>query len=291
MKYQCNLCPRKCGAIRTESDNIGGFCGMPYKITVALANLYFWEEPCISGKEGSGTIFFSGCQLKCVYCQNSEISHTRFGKQITSQRLAEIFKELIDKGANNINLVSPTPYVPLIIEALDFYKPPVPIVYNSSGYETAETLEILKDYVDIYLLDIKYFNSVNAENYSAAKDYPSVVKLAVNKAVELVGAPRFDKRGMMTSGVIVRHLLLPSATNDAISIMKWVKASNLPVLFSLMNQYTVMPNVPKVINRKVTSREYNKVMSYMQELEIDGYIQEKDSSDIKYIPNFNLLGI
>ena len=264
---------------------------MPYKITVALANLYFWEEPCISGKEGSGTIFFSGCQLKCVYCQNREISHTRFGKQITSQRLAEIFKELIDKGANNINLVSPTPYVPLIIEALDFYKPPVPIVYNSSGYETAETLEILKDYVDIYLLDIKYFNSVNAENYSAAKDYPSVVKLAVNKAVELVGAPRFDKRGMMTSGVIVRHLLLPSATNDAISIMKWVKASNLPVLFSLMNQYTVMPNVPKVINRKVTSREYNKVMSYMQELEIDGYIQEKDSSDIKYIPNFNLLGI
>ena len=291
MKYLCNLCPRRCGAVRTESKNIGGYCGMPYKITAALANLHFWEEPCISGKEGSGTIFFSGCQLKCVYCQNKEISHTGFGKEITPKRLSEIFKELVEKGANNINLVSPTPYVPLIIKALDIYKPPVPIVYNSSGYETSETLETLKDYVDIFLFDVKYFNSDNAKNYSDAENYPSVVKLGVNKAVELVGKPLFDERGIMQRGVILRHLLLPSATNDAISIINWVKESKLPVLFSLMNQYTVMPNVPTPINRKVTNREYDKVLNAMQELGVDGYIQENSSSDIKYIPNFDLSGI
>ena len=264
---------------------------MPYKITAALANLHFWEEPCISGKEGSGTIFFSGCQLKCVYCQNKEISHTGFGKEITPNRLSEIFKELVEKGANNINLVSPTPYVPLIIKALDICKPPVPIVYNSSGYETSETLETLKDYVDIFLFDVKYFNSDNAKNYSDAENYPSVVKLGVNKAAELVGKPLFDERGIMQRGVILRHLLLPSATNDAISIINWVKESKLPVLFSLMNQYTVMPNVPTPINRKVTNREYDKVLNAMQELGVDGYIQENSSSDIKYIPNFDLSGI
>ncbi len=291
MKYLCNLCPRKCGAIRTESHNIGGVCGMSYRLTAALATLHFWEEPCISGKEGSGTIFFSGCQLKCVFCQNKQISHFGFGKEITPNRLAEIFRELAEKGANNINLVSPTPYVPLIIEALDIYKPSIPIVYNSSGYETPETLEMLKDYVDVYLLDIKYFNSLNAKKFSGAEDYPCVVKITVNKALELVGEPIFDKRGIMMRGVILRHLLMPSATNDAIDIMKWVKDNELPVMFSLMNQYTVMPDMPKPINRKVTNREYNKVLEVMQNLEIEGYVQENTSSDIKYIPKFNLSGI
>lgn len=291
MKYLCNLCPRKCGAIRTESENIGGVCGMPYRITAALASLHFWEEPCVSGKEGSGTIFFSGCQLKCVFCQNKQISHLGFGKEISPKRLSEIFKELFEKGANNINLVSPTPYVPLIIEAFDIYKPPIPVVYNSSGYETTETLEMLKDYVDIYLLDIKYFNSLNAKSFSGAEDYPGVVKTAVNKALDLVGEPKFDERGIMTRGVVLRHLLMPSATNDAIDIMKWVKDNELPVMFSLMNQYTVMPDMPKPINRKVTDREYNKVLDAMQILGIDGYVQENTSSDIKYIPKFNLSGI
>lgn len=291
MKYLCNLCPRKCGVIRTETDNVGGVCGMPYRITAALAGLHFWEEPCISGEEGSGTIFFSGCQLQCVFCQNKQISHLGFGKEISTQRLAEIFKELYEKGANNINLVSPTPYVPLIIEALDIYKPPIPIVYNSSGYETPETLEMLKDYVDVYLLDVKYFNPLNAKKYSGAEDYPSIAKLAVNKALEHVGEPTFNERGIMTRGVILRHLLMPSATNDAIEIMRWVKDAKLPVLFSLMNQYTVMPNMPKPINRKVTDREYNKVLEAMQNFGIDGYVQENTSSDIKYIPKFDLSGI
>lgn len=291
MKYLCNLCPRKCGVIRTETDNVGGVCGMPYRITASLASLHFWEEPCISGEEGSGTIFFSGCQLQCVFCQNKQISHLGFGKEISTQRLAEIFKELYEKGANNINLVSPTPYVPLIIEALDIYKPPIPIVYNSSGYETPETLEMLKDYVDVYLLDVKYFNPLNAKKYSGAEDYPSIAKLAVNKALEHVGEPTFNERGIMTRGVILRHLLMPSATNDAIEIMRWVKDAKLPVLFSLMNQYTVMPNMPKPINRKVTDREYNKVLEAMQNFGIDGYVQENTSSDIKYIPKFDLSGI
>lgn len=291
MKYLCNLCPRKCGVIRTETDNVGGVCGMPYRITAALAGLHFWEEPCISGEEGSGTIFFSGCQLQCVFCQNKQISHLGFGKEISTQRLAEIFKELYEKGANNINLVSPTPYVPLIVEALDIYKPPIPIVYNSSGYETPETLEMLKDYVDVYLLDVKYFNPLNAKKYSGAEDYPSIAKLAVNKALEHVGEPTFNERGIMTRGVILRHLLMPSATNDAIEIMRWVKDAKLPVLFSLMNQYTVMPNMPKPINRKVTDREYNKVLEAMQNFGIDGYVQENTSSDIKYIPKFDLSGI
>ena len=264
---------------------------MPYRITAALASLHFWEEPCISGEEGSGTIFFSGCQLQCVICQNKQISHLGFGKEISTQRLAEIFKELYEKGANNINLVSPTPYVPLIIEALDIYKPPIPIVYNSSGYETPETLEMLKDYVDVYLLDVKYFNPLNAKKYSGAEDYPSIAKLAVNKALEHVGEPTFNERGIMTRGVILRHLLMPSATNDAIEIMRWVKDAKLPVLFSLMNQYTVMPNMPKPINRKVTDREYNKVLEAMQNFGIDGYVQENTSSDIKYIPKFDLSGI
>lgn len=264
---------------------------MPYRITAALAGLHFWEEPCISGEEGSGTIFFSGCQLQCVFCQNKQISHLGFGKEISTQRLAEIFKELYEKGANNINLVSPTPYVPLIIEALDIYKPPIPIVYNSSGYETPETLEMLKDYVDVYLLDVKYFNPLNAKKYSGAEDYPSIAKLAVNKALEHVGEPTFNERGIMTRGVILRHLLMPSATNDAIEIMRWVKDAKLPVLFSLMNQYTVMPNMPKPINRKVTDREYNKVLEAMQNFGIDGYVQENTSSDIKYIPKFDLSGI
>lgn len=291
VKYLCNLCPRRCGAIRTENENVGGFCGMPYSITAALANLHFWEEPCISGKKGSGTIFFSGCQLKCVYCQNHNISHLGFGKQITPKRLSEIFKELCDKGANNINLVSPTPYVPLIIEALDIYKPPIPIVYNSGGYENTDTLQMLKDYVDIYLLDVKYFDSVKAKKYSLAEDYPCVVKNVVKKAVDLVGKPFLNEDGIMKRGVIIRHLLLPSATKDAIDVIKWVKEEKLPVIFSLMNQYTVMPKVPNMINRKVTDREYNKVLNVMQELEIDGYIQENSSSDIKYIPNFDLSGI
>ena len=287
----CNLCPRKCNSIRTPTENIGGFCKMPYALSAALATKHYWEEPCISGENGSGAIFFSGCQLRCIYCQNHKLSHQNFGKVITPQRLAEIFKELTIQGAHNINLVSATQFVPLIIEALKIYNPPIPIVFNSGGYELPETLEMLKPYVDIFLFDIKYLNSENAFKYSAASDYPDVAKKAVLYAINMVGEPQYNADGIMQKGVIVRHLLLPSCTNDAISIMRWIKENELPVVFSLMNQYTVMPNVHKELNRKVTKREYQKVVDAMLTLKLDGYVQEKDSSDIKYIPNFNLLGL
>ncbi len=264
---------------------------MPYAITAALASKHYWEEPCISGQNGSGTIFFSGCQLKCVYCQNHKLSHLNFGKVITPFRLAEIFKELIEQGANNINLVSATQFVPLIIEAFKIYKPTVPIVFNSGGYELCETLQMLQPYVDVFLFDIKYFNSENSFKYSAAKDYPDVARQAVLKAVDMVGKPLYNGDGIMQKGVIVRHLLLPSCTIDAIDIMRWVKDKKLPVVFSLMNQYTIMPNVPKEINRKVTKREYDKVIDEMLSLNLDGYVQESSSANIKYIPKFNLFGL
>lgn len=291
MKFRCNLCPRKCNAIRTESDNFGGFCKMPYAITCALADIHFWEEPSISGKNGSGAIFFSGCQLKCVYCQNYEISHNRYGKQITPYRLSEIFKELEMRGAHNINLVSATPYVPLIIEAFEIYNPNIPIVFNSSGYETPETMKMLEKYVDIFLLDFKYYSNKTSMEYSLVPDYVETVKSAIIMAVNIVGSPKYDENDIMQSGVIVRHLLLPSNTNSAIDIINWLKKSGLPIVFSLMNQYTVMPNVPKAISRKVTEREYEKVTKAMLESGIDGYCQEKTSSNIKYVPKFNLLGI
>lgn len=291
MEYTCNLCPRRCNALRTETENQGGFCKMPFTITAALASKHYWEEPCISGQNGSGAIFFSGCQLRCVYCQNHKLSHLNFGKAITPLRLAEIFKELVSAGAHNINLVSATQFVPLIIEAFKIYKPTIPIVYNSGGYELCETLEILRPYVDIFLFDIKYFDNEKAFRYSAAKDYPEIVKNAVLKGIDIVGKPKYNSNGIMQKGIIVRHLLLPSCTNDAISIMRWVKDNNLQVVFSLMNQYTVMPNVPKELNRKVTKREYDKVQEAMLSLNLDGYVQDCDSADIKYIPNFNLFGL
>ena len=292
MNYVCSLCPRNCKAQRTETQNIGGICKAPYAITAARAALHFWEEPCISGEEGSGTVFFSGCQLKCSYCQNFEISHNNFGKAISVKRLSEIFKRLENEGANNINLVSPTPYLPLIREALSLYRPNIPIVFNSGGYEKTETLEEFKDIIDIYLLDFKYFSSSKAEKYSAAGNYPEIAKKAILKASELSGAPKFDDRGIMKSGVIIRHLILPSATNDAIGILEWVKENCPKNLFSLMDQYTVIKGVKeKELLRRVTDREYNKVASKMMELELEGFLQEKSSASKDFIPQFDLSGV
>ncbi len=292
MTYVCSLCPRNCKAKRTDTQNKGGICRAPYMITAARAALHFWEEPCISGKEGSGTVFFSGCQLKCSFCQNFEISHNNFGKGITPERLSEIFKRLENEGANNINLVSATPYLPLIRESLSYYRPNIPIVFNSGGYEKTETLEAFKDIIDIYLLDFKYFTREKSEKYSSASDYPEIAKKAILKATELAGPPRFDDRGIMQSGVIIRHLILPSATNDAISILEWTKENCPQNLFSLMDQYTVIDGVKeKELLRRVTDREYNKVANKMIELGLEGYLQEKSSASKDFIPRFDLSGI
>lgn len=290
---KCNLCPRKCNAQRDDYTNINGFCQMPLLPKVARAQLHFWEEPCISGEKGSGTIFFSGCSLKCVYCQNGKISADNFGKIITVERLAEIFRELEEKGAHNINLVSPTHYIHSIIKALEIYKPSIPIVYNSSGYENVESLKMLSGYIDIYLIDFKYFDNQKALRYSNAPNYCDVVKKALLEAYNQQDECLFEN-GIMQKGLIVRHLLLPQSTNDAIAIFDWVRENLDGAYFSIMSQYVPMNKALSMppINRKVTQREYEKVLDYICGTDFSNvYIQERKSSDEKFIPEFDMEGI
>ncbi len=291
---KCRMCPRQCNAIRTADNNIGGVCAMPENILLARASLHFWEEPSISGKNGSGTVFFSGCPLHCVYCQNADISTNNQGKAVSVQKLADIFKNLEDKGAHNINLVTPTHYVPQIIKALNIYKPNIPIVYNTSGYETTEMLKLLKGYIDIYLFDFKYISNDKARLYSNAADYPDVCKAALKQAYLQHPECLFDQNGIMQKGVIVRHLLLPAATNDAISIFVWVMQNAPNAYFSLMSQYIPLGKAKEmpIINRKITDREYNKVVDYILNSNFENcYIQEKGSASTKFIPDFDFAGI
>lgn len=289
----CNLCPRRCNALRDENQNFGGICAMPQLPKVARAALHFWEEPCISGKNGSGTVFFSGCSLHCVFCQNSDISVRNKGKDVSIKELADIFKKLEDMGAHNINLVTPTHFADSIISALDIYKPQIPIVYNSSGYENVETLKRLKGYVDIYLMDFKYIDSNKAGIYSSADDYPDICKTALYEVYNQQSKPVL-KDGIMQNGVIVRHMLMPQATRDAVAVFDWVR-SNIPnVYFSIMSQYLPLykANDMPIINRKVTRREYDKVTEYILNSGFENcYIQNHTSADKSYIPDFDFTGI
>ncbi len=266
---------------------------MPLLPQIARAALHYWEEPCISGKNGSGTVFFSGCTLRCVYCQNAEISANNHGKVVSAKRLAEIFKELEKAGAHNINLVTPTHFVTSIIEALNIYRPNIPIVYNSSGYENIDTLKMLEKYVDIYLFDFKYMSCERARAYSSAADYPQVCKAAILEAVRQQQNCIFQD-GIMKKGVIVRHLLLPQATREAIEIFDWVRNNAPSAYFSIMSQYVPCGkalNMP-VINRRITAREYNKVIDYISDSGFDNcYIQQRSSASEDYIPSFDLTGI
>lgn len=265
---------------------------MPLFPRLARAGLHYWEEPCISGEGGSGTIFFSGCSLRCVYCQNFEISHKNFGKTVSIERLAEIFKELEDKGAENINLVNPTHYIHAIREALNIYKPSIPIVYNTSGYENADDLREFP--VDIYLFDLKYCDDEKSLRYSAAGDYFGVATNALMTVYKMLGKPQFDERGIMQNGIIVRHLLLPSSTNDAIRIIDWCEKHCPEVIFSLMAQYTPYGKAMehKQLGRKITSREYDKVCDHLSNKKFfDIYVQERKSATEDFIPPFNLEGI
>ncbi len=289
----CNLCPRKCNALRTDFENENGFCKAPLLPKIARAGLHFWEEPSISGKNGSGTVFFSGCSLNCVYCQNSDISHKNHGKIVSYEHLAEIFKELEDKGAHNINLVTPTHYIHAIKKALQIYKPNIPIVYNSGGYDSVEALKTLSGYIDIYLMDLKYLSSQKADRYSLASDYPEIATNAIKEAYRQVSSCEF-KDGIMQKGIIIRHLLLPSATKDAIDIFNWVKENTPSAYFSIMSQYTPLanPDTFSEINRKVTKREYEKVINHICNSDFENcYIQERSSSSTNYIPKFNLEGV
>ena len=262
---------------------------MPYLPKIARADLHFWEEPCISGKNGSGTIFFSGCTLRCVYCQNFEISHKGNGKIITVEELADIMRKLEQRGAHNINFVNPTHYFHIIKEALKIYKPKIPLVCNSSGYELESNIK--EDIFDIYLFDLKYVSGQKSLKYSGVADYFDVASKAITTAYKLKGAPKIDSNGIMHSGVIIRHLVLPLSTNEAISVIDWFCENTQDAYLSIMAQYVPCGNAEKhkEINRKITKREYEKVLDYLCSKDIKNiYIQDRISSDTKFIPDFNL---
>ncbi len=289
---KCNLCPRKCNAQRSENDNVDGFCRMPYSPVIARAALHFGEEPCISGERGSGTIFFSGCNLKCVFCQNYEISSLGVGEKITDYRLAEIMRELEQKGAHNINFVNPSHYVSAINNALKLYRPNIPLVYNSSGYDSLEVIE--NDIFDIYLLDLKYISEERSLKYSGVADYFSVASNVIKTAYKHTAECVFDNNGLMQKGLIVRHLIMPLATNEAINIIDWFVNNTPNAYFSLMSQFTPYGkcNEYKEINRRITKREYNKVCDYLISKNISNvYLQDLSSASKKFIPEFNGFGV
>ena len=292
----CRLCPRECKVDRRAGKT--GFCGMTSEVMAARAALHFWEEPCISGTEGSGAVFFSGCTLRCVFCQNHEIAAGAVGKPVTEERLSRILLELQEKGANNINLVTATQFLPTVIPALQHAKKmglTIPIVYNTGGYEKVETLRLLEELVDIWLPDCKYRSAELAARYSRAADYPETVKTALAEMVRQTGAPLFDRRGMMKKGVIVRHLVLPGCVSDSKDVLEylWDTFGN-QIYVSIMSQYTPLPHVAAYpeINRKVTDEEYEEIVDYARFLGMSQvYIQEGGCVGESFIPPFNYEGI
>jgi putative pyruvate formate lyase activating enzyme len=275
-----------------------GYCKVDCELVVARAALHMWEEPCISGEEGSGTVFFSGCSLGCVYCQNFNIANGMAGKQISIERLSEIFLELEQKRANNINLVTPSHYVPQIIEAIGLAREKglsIPIVYNSSAYEKVDTLRLLEGYVDIYLPDLKYRDPEAARLYSKAEDYFEYAAKAIEEMVRQVGCAKFDGRGMMRKGVIVRHLLLPGHLSDSKDIVRYLYDTYGDTIYiSIMNQYTPLPRMADypMMNRKVSVEEYEKLIDYAIDIGIEnGFIQEEETASESFIPEFNEEGV
>lgn len=294
----CNQCPRKCNKERIEGNKTSyGYCQVSVLPKVARAALHFWEEPCISGEEGSGTVFFSGCNLRCVYCQNVEIAAGVRGKEITIERLSKIFLELQEKGANNINLVTPSHYFPQIKEALLLVKEKlrIPVIANTSSYDSVEVLREMEGLIDIYLADYKYKDSTLAEKYSHAKDYPQVAAEALKEMFRQVGEPEFDERGIMKKGMIVRHLLLPGCSDDSKAVLKFLyETFGDSVFISIMNQYTPLPHLEKYteLNRRITEEEYDEIVDYAIELGIEnGFIQEGETAEESFIPDFDGEGV
>lgn len=296
-KYEnCLLCPKKCGINRSTGQT--GVCGVSSEIKVARAALHYWEEPCISGKRGSGAVFFSGCSLHCVFCQNREISDGKEGKVISKERLSDIFMELADKGANNINLVTPGQYIPDIVWAVNDAKSrgmKLPIIYNTSGYENVTELKLLEGIVDVYLPDFKYMDSTLSAMYSRAKDYPSVAKQALSEMVrQQPDVVIDDATGLIQKGVIVRQLLLPGHVNDAKAVLKYLYDTyHDHVYISMMSQFTpiALKDYPE-INRTVTRREYERLVDYALEIGItNAFIQEGDVAKDSFIPAFDCEGV
>lgn len=296
----CHLCPRNCGVDRLGGAT--GYCGQSAEIYAARAALHFWEEPCISGTSGSGTVFFSGCNLRCVFCQNRDIALGKQGQPVTMGRLAEIFLELQDKGAHNVNLVTPTHYIPQIYHALITAKKQgltLPIVYNTGGYEEVDSLRLLDGLIDVYLPDLKYRTAGIAARFSNAPDYFEKASLALKEMFRQAGPPLFDEAsGLMRRGMIVRHLLLPGQAGEAKRVLRWLHETfGNDVYVSIMNQYTPMPQLadrPELqdINRKVSVEEYQRVLDFADAIGIElGYLQEGDTARESFIPPFTGEGL
>ncbi len=289
----CTLCPHKCNVNRLNGNK--GKCGCDNKLKIALASLHYYEEPCISGKNGSGTVFFTNCNFKCIYCQNYEISQLGKGREITIEELANIFLKQQEKGANNINLVTPTSYVYQIIEAIQIARNKglnIPIIYNTNGYENEETIELLNGYIDVYLPDLKYYDNNLGKKYSGIDNYFSIATKAILKMYEQVGTPIFNENGIIQKGMIIRHLVLPNHLLNSKHILHWIK-ENMPndVYVSVMAQYfpTYKAQEDKLINRKLTKKEYKEIENYLYLLDLkNGYMQELGEHEEEYVPDFNL---
>lgn len=295
----CTLCPRNCRIDRAMGET--GVCGQTEKLKVARAALHYWEEPCISGEQGSGAVFFSGCALHCVFCQNADIANGTAGKEITRERLAEIFLELQQKGANNINLVTPGHFAPQIVWALEHAKKQgltVPIVYNTSSYENVDTIKSLEGLVDIYLPDFKYMDAKLSAKYSHAPDYSEVAKAVIAEMVRQTGSAEFfdgDEDGLMKQGTIVRHLLLPGCVQDSKAVIRYLyETYGDRIYISIMNQFTPLVGVEKYpeINRRVTAEEYDEVVDFAIDLGVEhGFIQDGDTAEESFIPQFDGEGV
>ena len=290
----CALCPRACGVDRTRQT---GACGGGGSIKAARAALHFWEEPCISGSRGSGAVFFSGCPLRCCFCQNHSISAGNFGKEISCETLSDIFLRLQEAGAHNINLVGPMHYAPWVLRALDRVKHRllVPVVCNSSGYERVDTLRLFDGYIDIYLPDLKYADPLRAARYSGAPDYFEVASKALPEMFRQTGGIQMDGKGIMQKGMVIRHLVMPKGRFDSLAVLEWIAAQFRPedVLVSVMSQYTPFhrSSAYPEINRRVSTFEYNTVVDRAVSLGLRGYMQEKSAAKEEYTPLFDLTGI
>ena len=290
----CALCPRGCRAERTETAG-KGYCRMPERPVLARAALHHWEEPPISGTRGSGTVFFSGCSLGCVFCQNEKISHKDFGRAVSLERLREICEALVAQGAHNLNFVNPTHYAHVLSALLEGWRPLVPVVFNTGGYDKVETLRMLEGKIDIYLPDLKYLDGDTAGRYSAAPNYPEAAQEAIREMVRQTGPCRLDDDGLLSRGTIIRHLILPGQLNQAKAVMDWV-AREFPagtVLFSLMSQYTPWGDLSAVpeLDRRLRPGEMRAAQEYMENLGLSGFTQERTSAREEYTPPFDLTGI
>ena len=290
----CRQCPRACGAERTETHG-AGLCRMPETPVLARAALHFWEEPPISGTRGSGTIFFSGCALGCVFCQNAEISHQDFGRAVSLPRLRDICEALIAQGAHNLNFVNPTHYAHVLAALLEHWRPPVPVVWNSGGYDRADTLRALEGKIDIYLPDLKYWDESLSRAYSSAPGYPETARSAIREMVRQTGPCRFGPSGLLLRGTVIRHLILPGQVGQAKAVMDWVSGtfSSDTVRFSLMSQYTPWGDLSAFpeLRRRLRPGEIRAAQAYMENLGLSGFTQERTSAREEYTPPFDLTGV